>query len=226
MRDQYYTAYVRLEVLRVDVPTDDAAGADTDRAPSPRMVATRVLSAYCECKSGADSLCHHIAVTLQLGRLLKMTARDIAEFDPVTVTGVQCKWILDHQSGGREAERNMWWGRTLSDISAEYCLMRDPKGQSFGADLVTPMATSGVVQGGRAENYCAHPTLGRWALPRKYFDEGTSICASQNAAFAAFFASVKAAKKSAARKTVSTEKTYYLAVDVLPALVRADVEMI
>lgn len=228
-----YSVYARLEVLRIATTgdTDGQLANCADDGPrfardatAPRLVATRVLSAYCECKSGADGLCHHIAMTLQLTRLLQMSEREIDEFLPPTVTSVQCQWILNHIKGGREAETNMWWGRTLTDVAAEYCTMRDPKGQEFGLDMETRLGTQGVVQGDRAA-FNPHPALGDWALARSHFDKGTTISSSQYADFGVFFDAVKASKKRERRGgDQSADREVPLAVDVLPPLVRRDDE--
>lgn len=75
MENTVYNSYARLEVTRVEsepaggVPdtdhSDDGRQAFDGPSADVRMLATRVLCAYCECKAGADSLCHQIAMLLQ-----------------------------------------------------------------------------------------------------------------------------------------------------------------
>lgn len=227
MESHSYNVYFRMEVMRVasegvdanemDRGDTDEEGADAFQAA--RMVATRVLAALCECQSGADAHCHHIAMLLQLLRLLQMSSREISEFDPTTVTGRDCQWIMNHAKGGREAEHNVWWGLTFPEVHVEYSKMRDPKGQLVGS-TEGPLQTAGVVQGDRLTKFNPHPGLGGWAEARQHFDEGTSISEDQNVAFGQFFASVKAAKLAARRSKRNATSCVPLAVDTLPPLVR------
>ena len=115
-------------------------------------------------------------------------------------------------------------GADPTDVAAEYCTMRDPKGQDFGLDIEKPSGTQGVVQGDRGA-FNPHPTLGQWALARSHFDKDTTISSAQDAAFGIFFDAVKAAKKIEKRGAVeSADREESLAVDVLPPLVRDDEE--
>lgn len=105
---------------------------------------------------------------LQLIRLLQMSSREISEFDPTTVTGRDCQWIMNHAKGGREAENNFWWGLTLlPEVHVEYSKMRDPKGQQLVESFQgSSLQTAGVVQGDRVSTFNPHPGLGRWAEHR------------------------------------------------------------
>lgn len=230
MESHSYNVYVRLEVMRVASETTGVAANAMDRGDSEegeadaygsaRMVATRVLAALCECQSGADAHCHHIAMLLQLIRLLQMSTREISEFDPTTVTGRDCQWIMNHAKGGREAETNFWWGLTFPEVHVEYSKMRDPKGQLAGSFQESSVQTAGVVQGDRVSSFNPHPGFGRWAEHRQHFDEGISISAKQSVEFGKFFASVKAAKLAGRRSKRGVASDVPLAVDRLPPFVR------
>lgn len=156
MENIEYNAYVVLEVMRVEGETNfgvDHIGQSDGSPPDFRMLATRVSAAYCECKAGADSQCHHIAMVLQLGRLLQMSLSEPREHQPVTATGRACQWILDHCKGGRAAGTNEWWGRTLPELFVEYSKMRDPKKKGVGCVSDGVEQTAGVVQIDRLRAY-------------------------------------------------------------------------
>lgn len=234
MEQVAYNVHVRLEVMRVDreplVATPgldpDAGGTDEDvngvPAPAARMVVTRVLAAYCDCKAGADSQCHHIAMLLQLTRLLQMSESEIRGLNPLTSTGRTCQWILNHCKGGRAASTNIWWGRTMPEIHSEYSKMRDPRRKGLGVALETTTHTAGVVQGSRSTDYSPHPHLGPYAEQRQHFDEGTSISHTQQEAFGKCFASVREAKRIFNRRQRSLSWIVPLATDVIPPYVREE----
>ncbi|CAM9923246.1 unnamed protein product [Ectocarpus fasciculatus] len=231
--NKWYTVHVSLDVHRVateagtyEVDEEDAADGDeqescpTTTSSVHRMVATRVLSALCECQSGAGGSCSHVAMTLQLVRLLKMSVNEINDFFPLTVTGRQCKWILDHCRGGREAENNVWWGKTLPEVSSMFREMRDPKGLGMGVDTETEQKTQGVVSGDRFATFDPHPSGGRWAEPHRHFQAMTTVSEKEREAFSDFFASVKSAKAEGSEGGEGGKGANVLAADVLPARVR------
>ena len=223
--DKIYTVWVRLEVMRVEddnrqpLPNDSNLGQHA--TGDVRMVATRVLAAYCECKAGADSQCHHVAMALYLGRLLQLSSDEIRLLNPVTSTARTCQWILNHCKGGRGAADNYWWGRTLPEVHVEFSRMRDPKLKGLASDMVgEPEQTAGVVQVDRIAGYSPHPSLGPWAEKRRHFDEGISISSLQSESFGKFFASVREAKKKGHRSKRTTAGNVPLAIDFLPPVVR------
>lgn len=152
-----------------------------------------------------------------------MSSTQMSLYRPVSSTGRTCQWILNHCKGGRAASTNIWWGRTLPELSVDYSRMRDPKGKGLGCESDGREQTAGVVQVDRLLDYSPHPALGPWAEKRQHFDAGVSITLEQSKAFGKFFASVREAKKKGRRSTRPDTGDVRLAADVLPPMIRKDV---
>lgn len=227
MNPHYYNAYVKLAVVRVaeadSFAPDDDCDSDGDRAEGDgvlygdgsggggwRLLATRVVSALCQCKAGRKGLCHHVCMILQLMRLLQMSVQQVNDFNPVTSTGRPCQWILNHCRGGREGEENTWWGMVLPEMAAASREIRDPRGQErFGED--TPVKTRGVVVGNR-QDFVPYPAGGVWAERREHHVDGRSISLKQKTAYDVLLETVRSAKQHRGHATLAT--------DALPPIVR------
>lgn len=231
--------YAQLEVRCIateeviDDETKDNAGSgqedesNTGERDLSRLVATRVVNAHCECQSGAGGTCTHVSMMLHLVRLLGMSPSEIREFDPLTVTGRQCKWILDHCKGGREAGDNIWWGKTLPECAELYREMRDPKGQGLDVDPNKLVQSRGVIVGDRFKGFDPHPSGGRWAASHASFKKGDTISERERDAFGEFFSAVKTAKakERSSRSDAGAKGRGVLASDILPAKVRKGAEV-
>lgn len=184
MREEMYKAHVALAVQSLEPRVGCATGADDEipddlaAADSVRLVATRVERAFCQCTAGRGGGCHHVAMLLQLVRLLRMTDRELSDHDKESVTGRSCQWILDHCRGGRMAELNIWWRLPIGQITHGLRPLRNPKGRRLAFDTSTPCGTRGVVQIDREESYCPFSCEARHARWREHFYEGRTISAA------------------------------------------------
>lgn len=166
-----------------DAIAEDSDSSDEDRNPPiiqgdrTRLVATRVVDAYCTCQSGLPGACHHVCQLLQVVRLLQMTARQLRAWDPETVTGRACEWLLKNSRAGRDPTDNVFWLKQLPEIGSLLRTLRDPKKQQNGSD--TPAHTAGVVVGNRSQDFNPHPSGGVWAEREENFNKADTITRSK-----------------------------------------------
>lgn len=117
-----------------------------------------ILRALCECRAGAGRKCHHVAMVLQLLRLLRMTGMELDLWDPTTVTWRSCQWLLNHQVGGKGAADNIFWGMTLPEMARKCRQTRDAKGSPMFS-AARPQ-TKGVVSVNREADFDGYPQGG------------------------------------------------------------------
>lgn len=188
MRAGVYQVYAVVKVGKLyDDGIDDAyaedgdsdCDSDEDLIPDPidgerpRLVATQVVDAFCTCQAGLPGACHHVCQLLQVVRLLQMTARELRAWDPETVTGRACAWLLKNARAGRDPTDNVFWRMQLSQIGSELRTLRDPKKQQNGSEQ--PAHTKGVVVGDRSQDFNPHPSGGVWAEREEHFNKGVTM---------------------------------------------------
>lgn len=232
MHQKWYNVYVKIavhdtaEAVAVrEAPSPDQEGLGELGGPgsTARRLATVILRALCECRAGRSGKCHHAAMVLQLLRLLGMTGRELEAWDPTTVTGRTCQWLLNHQSSGRGPGENVFWGMTLPEMAQECRKTRDPKGSPMFSDA--PSQSRGVVSINRESDFNGYPQGGAWAEKAAHHLEGDSLSATQKSNYDTFSALVKEAGHREEDRRVGSERVRALeerkvASDVLPPLVR------
>lgn len=212
-----YRIRIKLLVESLDESADleseevdgEGAGVDDDpRAPKP-LLAVEVLVALCECPAGVRGGCHHAAMVLHLCRLLHMTEDQLVTFNPETVTGRACQWIVHNCKGGRSVSQCPWYGMPISQVTQAVRSMRDPKGMSRFADDA-PVAVRGVTPIDRQNGFNPHPTGGKWDELKSHFDKGVTVSKAKREKLEAFVDG----ERSTARQQV--------ALDFLPPRVREE----
>lgn len=182
MRSGMYDVYAMVKVAKL-YDNDDTytEGDESDEDPisgelsgeRPRLVATKVVDAYCTCQSGLPGTCNHVCQLLQVVRMLQMTARELRAWDPETVTGRACEWLLKNSKAGRDPKDNAFWSLQLPEIARELRTIRDPKKQKNRSE--EPVHTQGVVVGDRSQEFNPHPRGGVWCEQEARFNEGATL---------------------------------------------------
>lgn len=186
MKAGEYKVYAMVRVIRLhDDSSDGGVGAGDDEADGyiaaeqGRLTASDVIDAYCTCQSGFAGRCHHVCQLLQVVRLLQLSAADLQNWNPQTVTGRACAWIQVQSNAGRDPEENVFCKKTAGQIGKLLCALRDPKNKDLGAEDDEPAHTGGVVAVDRSGGYSAHPTGGMWEASREQFNKGRSWTRTQ-----------------------------------------------
>jgi len=225
MHDKWYNVYVKIEIQHADLEPASSSDQEQPDVQPIRWLATAVLRALCECRAGRAGKCHHVAMVLQLLRLLGMPGRELESWDPTSVTGRTCQWLLNHQAGGRDSNDNVFWGMTLPQMAQECRKVRDPKGSPMLSEAVGK--SRGVVSVNRESDFNGYPQGGAWAGKAEHHLAGESISVAQESNFKAFSALVKKAgyreeenRRGVGYATPLEERR--VASDVLPPLVRHD----
>ncbi len=225
MNEKWYHVYLKIALQQADVQHPPSPDQQEAHAQPVRFLATAVLRALCECRAGRGGKCHHVAMVLQLIRLLGMTGRELESWDPTTVTGRTCQWLLNHQIGGRGPDDNAFWGMTLPEMAQHCRKIRDPKGSPMFSEAVRQ--SRGVVSVNRESDFNGYPQGGGWADKAAHHLAGESISVSQKTNYDIFSAWVKEAghREEEGRRGLgyaTTPELRKVASDVLPPLVRFD----
>ena len=179
MRVGTYDVYAMVRVARMydygEEKSDNRGECDAHRDDRLRLVATEVVDAFCTCLVGLPGGCHHVCQLLQLVRLLQMTTIELCQWDPETVTGRACEWMLKHCKGGRDPAHNIFSRMRLPQMAKELRTLRDPNRQGVGSDDDEPAPTRGVVVGDRSQDFNPHPGGGVWLRQKTHFDEGITL---------------------------------------------------
>lgn len=215
-REKEYRIRVKLgveyvqEAAEPDEEVEEGGAGPEHMVEAPRAaVAMDVLIALCECTAGIRGGCHHVGMVLILCRLLQLTEDELVAFNPETVTGRACQWIVRNCRGGRTVSQCPWYGKPLSQVMPEIRSVRDPKGMSRLEDDA-PVEVRGVTPIDRQNDFNPHPTGGKWIEQKLYFDGGVTISKTQRDKLSAF---VDGERSSPHQK---------VALDFLPPRVRED----
>lgn len=189
---------------------EEGGGVDLEDGPGRKPhVAVDVVTALCECPAGGSGGCHHAAMVLLLCRLLHMSEGELAAFNPLTVTGQACSWIMKNCKGGRSTSKCPYYGMSLAQASAAVRELRDPRGQ-IGVEDDAPLGTRGVTPIDRRHHFNPHPIGEKWSVQKEHFDNGVSISSAREEKLKAFVNGEKA------------NDHQEVALDFLPPFVRED----
>lgn len=95
-------------------------------------MATAVIAAWCQCRSGTAGGCHHVSQLLQLARLLELSENELEMWDPDSPTSVACKWMLKHCRAKRGTESDIFRHATGNQVAVALRQVRDPKRVTLG----------------------------------------------------------------------------------------------
>lgn len=154
---------------------DNRGDRGTHTDDRSRLVAADITDAFCTCLAGLPGGCHQVCQLLQVVRLLQMTPRELHGWNPQTVTGRACEWLLKDSKGGSDPARNSFSRMWLTQIAKELITVRGPTRQGVGSEDDEPAPTRGVVVGDRSQDFNPHPEGDVWCHQQKHFEEGVTL---------------------------------------------------